>query len=700
MTAPEQPYPDMTAAIGVGAYAVSGGTSTDSYGSTLTTTAIDNITEGAYATSVTDGASALTKLSSYTSTLPSEALPLFGAAFGLSGPEVSDVMTFITNTFNKQSSTAPTVSDVITRLSTDLPALCDWLHDTYQEGASTDAPGALGTNGLITTWGAWNDLMELLGFASGVTTPTTPLPGVGAAVTGAVTDSSNAIANWTTLFTDLGFSVTTASSFAMWLQSLSTDIGDALAGNITPLLQLLFGSGTSSIPSSGTPLAVSAIPTGIPQNNISGLVSGLASLLGTSVFQSLLDGISNVMGHSGTGHTVTQVETYLGLIPPANVTNVLGGSNLGADVTAVHTTATSINTWLGEWMAYSRIVFGDPFYAIYPEGSPTDTPTTTIGGVPTWYSAWNGMLALEGLVKATTAPTQAAPTTGAAITTAQSAASAASTLAQGTIDGINTATTGVATTGNPVTTVATNLVAIPAGNIIGATGAAVAFGAAGAGNAAAFLGGSPESITWSHDIATGDLIVVVGLGYMLEAGETATSAVSYGSTSGTASTGTPMTLVQREISSLSASYSMAVAEVWELKLPPSGSKTIAATLSGGGFNGIVGDSASYSASKIGTVGSTTGGGSATLAMTAASVAGNMVFGMFAAVISSSTPVLSGAFAGTGQSQRYNNHATGIGFAMGDAPGAASIAFGATSSVPSGYSAGSVQFSGITVELTN
>lgn len=77
---------------------------------------------------------------------------------------------------------------------------------------------------------------------------------------------------------------------------------------------------------------------------INGLATALSALLGTTTFQTLIDSVANALGHSGTGHTITNIETYLGLIPPTNVTNVLGGANLGADVSSVNTAVSAVQT--------------------------------------------------------------------------------------------------------------------------------------------------------------------------------------------------------------------------------------------------------------------------------------------------------------------------------------------------------------------
>jgi hypothetical protein len=222
MTAPEQPYPDMTAAIGEGAFEVSGGP-TNAFGSELTTSAIDTITKGQQATGVVDGATAITKLNSYMTQLPAEALPLFGAAFGLTGPEVSSVMTFISGLTTPSSS--PSTSTVLTNLSQYFAVLCDIFHETYEEGLSTDTPTAVGTNGKMTTWAAWNGLMALIGLASG-TTPTTPLPSTGSTITG----STSTLTTWLNQISDVvnGLIVTpintAVSEFQTWWNSLTSTV--------------------------------------------------------------------------------------------------------------------------------------------------------------------------------------------------------------------------------------------------------------------------------------------------------------------------------------------------------------------------------------------------------------------------------------------------------------------------------------------
>lgn len=65
----------------------------------------------------------------------------------------------------------------------------------------------------------------------------------------------------------------------------------------------------------------------IPGANVIGAIAGV-------IDQALRDAIANALGHSGTGHLASDIETYLAAIPNANITAVLGGADLGADVQA------------------------------------------------------------------------------------------------------------------------------------------------------------------------------------------------------------------------------------------------------------------------------------------------------------------------------------------------------------------------------
>jgi hypothetical protein len=413
-----------------------------------------------------------------------------------------------------------------------------------------------------------------------------------------------------------------------------------------------------------------------------------------AIEQSAINGLTDVWDWL----TGTPTPTSSTQVAATKVTNVLGGSSLGADVSTVHTTvgtvsttATNASTWSTR-LTNDLLVLSDVFHLTYAVGTSTDPPGTLSGGKPTWYSCWNDLLALCGIVNSTTAPTDIAPTTGASITAASAAATTAGTNAsiaissnQATNDAIVTATTGSPVTGSTTSQVTTGLSNIPATNVVGGAGAPVAFGAVGGGNSTNLSNATSGSISWTHTIATGDLSVLVFVDYCPTAGTTGyTSAITYG--------GTAMTLLQRQASSVAGGAAFAVTEAWVLKAPASGSKTVTVSLSGatgGGFGTVSGDSVSYSASKIGTVGPNTGGGSSTLSMSAASTTGNMVVGAFGVSQNfSGLPTLS-AYTKT---QRYNS----TGLVIGDAAGASSVSFGATAS----GTAANVQWAGITVELTN
>jgi hypothetical protein len=409
--------------------------------------------------------------------------------------------------------------------------------------------------------------------------------------------------------------------------------------------------------------------------------------------QSAINGLTDVWDWL----TGTPTPTSSTQVAATKVTNVLGGSSLGADVSTVHTVATDGSSWSTR-LTNDLLVLSDVFHLTYAAGTSTDPPGTLSGGKPTWYSCWNDLLALTGVVNSVTAPTDTAPTTGASITAASAAATTAgtnasmaltnaatvATTAQAITDGIYQSQNGGSSTGNPTSSIVPSLTAIPASNIVGATGAAVTFGAVGGGNSANLSSATSGSISWTHTIATGDLSVLVFTTYSPTAGSTGyTSSVTYG--------GTAMTMLQRQASSVSGGAAFAVTEAWWLKAPASGSKTVVVSVSGTStnFGPISGDSVSYFASKVGTVGPNTGGGSSTLSMSAASTTGNMVVGAFGVSTNfSGLPTLS-AYTKT---QRYNS----FGLVIGDAAGASSVSFGATAS----GTAANVQWAGITVELTN
>lgn len=503
---------------------------------------------------------------------------------------------------------------------------------------------------------------------------------------------------------------TTAANGTSWATRLTNDLTILLDvfhitytstqwNNAWSDLMVLLGIvNSTSTPTNPTPTIGTSITAAQSSATTAGTNASTAIANAATAQTTLNTTNTNLFGSTTPGTAILTGAVPSG-IAATKITNVLGGANLGADVSSVHTTASNASTWSTR-LTNDLLVLSDVFHLTYAVGTSTDPPGTLSGGKPTWYSCWNDLLSLTGLVNAVTAPTDTAPTTGtviqantAAATTAGtnasiaiSSASSANTLAQGTVDGLYQAFNGGASTGNAVSTVKAGATAIPASNIVGGTGAAVTFGAVGAGNGTN-LASTSGTLSWSHTIATGDLGVVVVFAYELQSG-TATTSVTYG--------GTAMTLLQKQVSSVSAGFDYATIEAWWLKAPASGAKTVTVSVSGPSFQGIAGNSVSYAASKTGTVGPNTGGGSASLSMSAASTTNNMVLGAFASVLSSSTPALSAY----NKTSRYNASITGIALVIGDAVGASSVAYSATSSVPSGYSASNVQWSGITVELSN
>lgn len=445
-------------------------------------------------------------------------------------------------------------------------------------------------------------------------------------------------------WTSLSDSYTVPSSGVTAVQMYLVVTANATAGNVwwAACTTTISGGFLPSLQADSNNIIASFAPGGTSAQFVTGVTNLLAlvgltpssvggatnlTTLWTTIINDFINPLNAIEQSAISGLTAlwnsifgTTTPTTSSLLQPTAVANVLGGASLGADVSSVHT--------------------------------------------------------------ATTAAAAAATTAGTNASIAISSASAANTLAQGTIDGLNTAWS-AGGTGNPVSSIPTIAAAIPTSAIVGGVGAAVAFGAVGGGNATTFFGATTASLSWSHTIATGDLGVLVFIAYELGSGASAISAVTYG--------GTAMTMQQREISS-AVSGATAVLEVWWLKSPASGTKTVAVSLSGANFNGVTGDSVSYSASKVVAIGPNTGGGSTSLSMSAASATGHMVVGAFANVNGISASTLS-AYS---QTQRYNNGSTDIAIAMGDAAGSGSVSFTATSS----GTAANIQWSGITVDLSN
>lgn len=747
MTAPNQPEPVWMEILGLGAYTVGGsdGTTTQ-YGQTVTQDQVNALVAGP-ATSLTSVAGVVTEtsdmstlLSSYLSNMPLQGLQIFeGFVPGSTTADFTDVPTAVATIMNALGlgNLSATTSDT-SRLIQDIEVLFDVFHLVYQAGTPTDVPGTLGTNGKPTWYSAWNDVLRFIGITTG-TTPTSPAPSIGTAITSATDWVTRVMQDMEILF-DV-FHIT-------YQAGTSADPPGTLGTNGKPTwysawndVLAVIGLATGTTPTTPAPTIGAAITTA-GTNGTNGaswstrITNDLTTLL--DVFHLTYTSTqwnaawADLLALFGIVNSVTAPTNPTPTIGPAitsaQASATTANTNAGTAQTTANTantaagtaqtTANTGNTNTGTFLGYTRIL-ADVFHLTYNAGSPSDTPTTLgVGGVgagkPTWYSAWNGLLVLEGAVKATTAPTDTAPTTGtviaantAAVTTAgtnasiaianasaantaagtaQTAATAANTLAQGTVDGLYQAFNGGSSTGNSVSTVLPGATNIPATNVVGQTGAAVAFGSVGGGNSASPAGGTSVSLSWTHTIATGDLGVLAFVSYVIATGQTATSAVTYG--------GVAMTKLGTQSTSASGA-NFAVLEVWWLKAPASGAKTVAVTLGGGSanFSRAAGNTVSYSASKVGTVGPNTGGGATSLSMSAASAAGKMVVGVFTSTYGLGTQTLSAY----NQTLRSNIGVGTTALVIGDAAGAGSVAFSATSS---GTTGSYIQWAGFTVELTN
>jgi hypothetical protein len=366
----------------------------------------------------------------------------------------------------------------------------------YSGAGSSLVAGTPVTIASVTSPGSSHAWEELTG------TYTVPSSGVTAVQLRLVVtaDATAGTVNWDDCTADL------SGGFLADLQADTNDVVNSLAPGGTAAefvtgiqnLLALFGLSKSTL---GSATDLTAFWTAIvndfinPLNAleisaVNGLATALSALLGTTTFQTLLDSVANALGHSGTGHTITNIETYLGLIPPANVTNVLGGANLGADVSSVHSTASNASSWSTR-LTNDLLITSDVFHLTYQAGSTGDAPGTLgTNGKPTWYSAWNDLLALAGAVNSVTAPTDPAPTVASAVMTAQDTADGASDDAGSALD---------------------QLTAVPQQNVVPlevATGQPAALVASGAGDTNTGLGS--VTLSWTDTIpSTANYVLVV-----------------------------------------------------------------------------------------------------------------------------------------------------------------------------------------------
>lgn len=726
MTTPNQPAPTWMALLGLGAFQIGGsggGSGLSSYGQGIDESFVNDLIYGPLAPkNLADNSGAVSDLipvfQAMIAGVPIAVLkylqPFIPGATDADFADSATAAAFITGTFIPKLIIETT--NGINRLVKDLEILFDVFHVTYPAGTPTDPAGQ-------TSWfAAWNDLLALIGISTG-TTPTSPAPTIGSAITSAGTAGSNG-SSWSTRLTNdllvlldvfhLTYTVTQWNAAWADLLALFGIVNSVTAPtNPTPTIGPAITSAQSSATTAGTNASTALTNAGTAQSWATRLTNDLTILLDVfhvtytstqwnnawtdlMVLLGIVNSVSTPSNPSPTiGTAITSAQSSA-TTATTNAATAQTTANTGVtNAATAQTKANTASTWATR-LTNNLLVLSDMFHLTYAAGSVSDPPGTLSGGKPTWYSCWNDLLSLTGTVNAVTAPTDAAPTTGTVIqantATANTAstnasiaisnASAANTLAQGTVDNIYAASNGGSTTGNPVSSVVASLTAIPASNIVGAVGAQVTFGAAGAGG---FTNASTASVvaSWTHSIATTDLGVLVVITYWTNA-PTPGSSVTYG--------GTAMTKVQSTTSAGTSLGQTMYIEAWWLKAPASGTKTVVATVTGGSGTNAVwlrGQSMSYLASKIGNTNFAVGSGSASLSQSISSNTNNMVVGAFMEDCNST--VTMSAF---NKTSRYAGNVGGQACNIGDSAGATSTTFTATSS------SSAITWIGLTVELSN
>jgi hypothetical protein len=427
--------------------------------------------------------------------------------------------------------------------------------------------------------------------------------------------------------------------------------------------------------------------------------------------------ITSAQSTANTGVTNASTAQTTANTAVTNASTAQSTANTG--VTNAATAQTSANTGLswGTRLTNDLTITSDVFHLVYQAGSSGDAPGTLgTNGKPTWYSAWNDILALNGVVNSVTAPTDPAPTTGASITAAAAAAttagtnasmalsnaSAVATTAQAITDGIYQSQNGGTSTGNPTTTIVPSLTNIPASNIVGQHGATPVFGALGAGNKTSGTLASPQSISFTHTPVATDTMVVV----LLEGTGPGNSSNGSGVTMSATYGGTAMTAVGPILvtggKNSSGDWGYAQAFTYKITAGTTSTSTVAAQISGGGVYNLtefMGNSYSCSASKVSNY-------DYTIAAAPTSPASQTITG------TDSSKLLIGFFGGisigawssfTGGTQRYNQQGAGTygaesACAFGDTTpgsGVTSVTFSAAHVATSNS-----QFLGMILELSN
>jgi len=435
----------------------------------------------------------------------------------------------------------------------------------------------------------------------------------------------------------------TATAGSVWFDDASAQkpgllaAGQTLTDHANAFLTHLFGSNTL-----GANLQYPLLP------NIS--IGAIGNDIQSHI-QAFVDAISNALGHAGTAHSTANIQSYLGLgsIPNANLTNVLGGLNLGADLNALATTlfgspvsaGTVRNTIIGNVLGGANLGADLNALATNLFGSPTAgttvqypaLPTFSVGGVSNDIQSHISGL-LSGIVNAFTGGTSTITTSGAL----------PAALA-------NIPHTNVTLPPNPGSGTITHD-ATANNNAAGST--------------------YTLTVTCTPTVAVAADYLIVRINFYCAAAQTSNVAsnVVYGTGAGQQQ----MQLLASTGNSTSRIYS----QIWGVPNPTAGANTVTAaawvTTTLSTVNTLFVQADSYiGVSGVGTTAATTGSNSSPT-HTVASTSNNFIVQTFT-VSGAATETLSSY----NQTQRYNTNLTTQAVIGGDAAGAASVTFSATAS---------------------
>lgn len=259
--------------------------------------------------------------------------------------------------------------------------------------------------------------------------------------------------------------------------------------------------------------------------------------------------VTDIIDSFAPGGTVTEFETgvtnllaFFGLTPSdiggATVIDTVWTDVITGIINPLNLIVTDATAWATR-LTNDLLILSDVFHLTYQAGSTSDPPGHLgTNGKPTWYSAWNDLLALCGIVNSTTAPSDAAPTVGTALnntwtslygssaapaSTAQvTAASVASTLGNANLSQDVTSVQGTASGANTNATSALNqLTAVPQQVVVPnltAGVSSVTFDHAGSGGSATNASGSistPLTATGTQTVGSTASAVVAAVTYSL-----------------------------------------------------------------------------------------------------------------------------------------------------------------------------------------